>query len=298
MIAQVHLRGTRHPDVRRDHRQRRFRHCALGRGRACEPHHIHRRQFGARRAASQGARADPQRRRRNYANVDRRKRSTSGEGWVVQDADGATVDASSTGSCGRCTFKKDAETGHGRPTITSRRASRKRRKNHVGDMSAAYSHAVHVAESRGRYRDRRDQASRRSPRRPRMLAGSSTRWASRRRSRAASSWGLGYAHFRADLQIVDGHREEPESFRDYKVITSPEVPETRPAFRREPCPRPGRWAPRASPNLPTIVIAPAIANALYNATGVRISRSADNAGEGRTRHLRARHGRGGGMSRD
>ncbi len=45
------LRGARPADVRGDRDQQRHRHHALGRRRARQPHHLHRRQLGARRGA-------------------------------------------------------------------------------------------------------------------------------------------------------------------------------------------------------------------------------------------------------
>ena len=58
-------------------------------------------------------------------------------------------------------------------------------------------------------------------------------------------------------------------FRDYKLITTPEMPPLDMHFIESDCAE-GPYGAKGISELPTIVIAPAIANALYNATGVRI----------------------------
>ena len=58
-------------------------------------------------------------------------------------------------------------------------------------------------------------------------------------------------------------------FRDYKLITAPEMPPLEMHFIESDCAE-GPYGAKGVSELPTIVIAPAVANALYNATGVRI----------------------------
>ena len=77
---------------------------------------------------------------------------------------------------------------------------------------------------------------------------------------------LGYA-LSEELQIKDGKVLNP-NFRDYKVPTAPETPEIELHFVEHDC--------KASPlgckgiaELPAIIPAPAIANAVYNAIGIR-----------------------------
>ena len=78
--------------------------------------------------------------------------------------------------------------------------------------------------------------------------------------------GLGYA-LSEELKIEDGFVKNP-SFRDYKLVTAPEVPELDLHFI-ESGSKTGPMGAKGIAELPTIVIAPAVANAVYNATGVR-----------------------------
>ena len=70
------------------------------------------------------------------------------------------------------------------------------------------------------------------------------------------------------MRIEGGLLRNP-SFRDYKLITAPEMPPLDMHFIESDCAE-GPYGAKGISELPTIVIAPAIANALYNATGVRI----------------------------
>lgn len=79
--------------------------------------------------------------------------------------------------------------------------------------------------------------------------------------------GLGYA-LSEDMRIEKGMLKNP-CFRDYKLITAPEIPTFDLHFIESNCIE-GPYGAKGVSELPTIVIAPAIANALYNATGVRI----------------------------
>lgn len=79
--------------------------------------------------------------------------------------------------------------------------------------------------------------------------------------------GLGYA-LSEDMRIEKGMLKNP-SFRDYKLMTATEVPMFDLHFLESNCVE-GPYGAKGISELPTIVIAPAIANALHNATGVRI----------------------------
>jgi xanthine dehydrogenase molybdenum-binding subunit len=59
------------------------------------------------------------------------------------------------------------------------------------------------------------------------------------------------------------------SFRDYKLITAPEIPEIDMTFIETMDPE-GPLGAKGIGEAPSICIAAAISNALYNATGVRI----------------------------
>ena len=79
--------------------------------------------------------------------------------------------------------------------------------------------------------------------------------------------GLGYA-LSEDMRIENGMLRNA-CFRDYKLITAPEMPPLEMHFIESNCAE-GPYGAKGISELPTIVIAPAVANALYNATGVRI----------------------------
>ena len=79
--------------------------------------------------------------------------------------------------------------------------------------------------------------------------------------------GLGYA-LSEGMRIEQGRLRNP-SFRDYKLMTAPEVPPIEMHLLESNCAE-GPYGAKGISELPTIVIAPAVANALYNATGVRI----------------------------
>ena len=136
--------------------------------------------------------------------------------------------------------------------------------NHVGDMSAAYSHAVHVAEvevdtETGEVK---------------VLKVTSVQDVGRvinelgleAQIEGGIVMGLGYA-LSEELRIVNGHVTNP-SFRDYKVPTAPEIPELELHFVESDS-KTGPMGAKGIAELPTIVIAPAVANAVYNAIGIR-----------------------------
>ncbi len=137
--------------------------------------------------------------------------------------------------------------------------------NHVGDMSAAYSHAAHVAE---------------------IIVDTwtgeikvETIWSAQDVGRVINlnglegqieggiTFGLGYG-LSEDMKIEEGIVKNP-FFRDYHVFTAPEMPKIDMTFI-ETDDKEGPAGAKGIAELPTIVIAPALGNAFYNATGVRI----------------------------
>jgi xanthine dehydrogenase molybdenum-binding subunit len=78
--------------------------------------------------------------------------------------------------------------------------------------------------------------------------------------------GLGYA-LSENMQLEQGILKNP-CFRDYKVVTAPEMPELDLHFIESDCAE-GPYGAKGASELPTIVIAPAVANAVFNATGIR-----------------------------
>jgi xanthine dehydrogenase molybdenum-binding subunit len=79
--------------------------------------------------------------------------------------------------------------------------------------------------------------------------------------------GQGYA-LTENLVIQDGRVQNP-SFRDYKLVTAPEIPEMDISFI-ETMDGEGPQGAKGVGEAPAICIAAAAANAIYNATGVRI----------------------------
>lgn len=137
-------------------------------------------------------------------------------------------------------------------------------KDHVGDMSAAYSHAVHVAEvevdtETGEVRVIKVTSVQDVGRIINALGLEA-------QIEGGIIMGLGYA-LSEELKIEEGQVKNP-CFRDYKVITAPEVPELELHFV-ESRSSTGPMGAKGIAELPTIVIAPAVANAVHNATGIR-----------------------------
>ncbi len=138
-------------------------------------------------------------------------------------------------------------------------------KNHVGDMSASYSHAVHVAE---------------------VVVDSwtgevkvETVWSVQDVGRVVNrtglegqieggiAMGLGYG-LTEELRIEQGIVKNP-CFRDYYLMTAPQMPEIDMTFV-ETQDAEGPAGAKGIAELPTIVIAPAVGNAVYNACRARI----------------------------
>jgi xanthine dehydrogenase molybdenum-binding subunit len=80
--------------------------------------------------------------------------------------------------------------------------------------------------------------------------------------------GQGYA-LTEDLQVMDGRVRNP-GFRDYKLVTAPEIPEMDISFI-ETMDGEGPQGAKGVGEAPAICMAAAIANAIANATGVRIT---------------------------
>ena len=183
------------------------------------------------------------------------------QGWVVQDADGEPV-IKLDRLLRQMHFQRDAElvmvTDYYEPP------SEPEGPNHVGDMSAAYSHAVHVAEvevdtETGEVRVLKVTSAQDVGRVINELGLEA-------QVEGGIVMGLGYA-LSEELRIVDGHVTNP-SFRDYKVPTAPEIPEIELHFVETES-ETGPMGAKGIAELPTIVIAPAVANAVYNAIGIR-----------------------------
>jgi len=134
----------------------------------------------------------------------------------------------------------------------------------VGDHSAAYSHAVHVAEVvvdtlTGEVRVEKVTVAQ-------DVGRVINRMGLEAQIEGGLAIGLGYV-LSENLQVEEGRVKNP-SFRDYKLLTAPEMPELDLHFIESDCAE-GPYGAKGISELPTIVIAPAVANAVYNATGVR-----------------------------
>ncbi len=136
---------------------------------------------------------------------------------------------------------------------------------HISDHSAAYAHAVHVAEITvdtwtGEITVDRVTVAQ-------DVGRVINRLGLEGQIEGGVAMGLGYA-LSEGMRIEQGRLRNP-SFRDYKLMTAPEVPPIEMHLLESNCAE-GPYGAKGISELPTIVIAPAVANALYNATGVRI----------------------------
>jgi xanthine dehydrogenase molybdenum-binding subunit len=136
--------------------------------------------------------------------------------------------------------------------------------DHISDFSAAYSHAVHVAEITvdtltGEIKvDKVTSAQ--------DVGRVINRMGLEGQIEGGIAIGLGYG-LSENMQLEEGILKNP-GFRDYKVFTAPEMPEIEHHFIESNCEE-GPYGAKGVSELPTIVIAPAIANAAYNALGIR-----------------------------
>jgi len=81
--------------------------------------------------------------------------------------------------------------------------------------------------------------------------------------------GLGYG-LTEELVLREGRIQNPD-FRDYKLITAPEMPEVEMHFIETDAPE-GPFGAKGIGEAPAICVAPALANAVYDATGIRFRR--------------------------
>jgi xanthine dehydrogenase molybdenum-binding subunit len=136
--------------------------------------------------------------------------------------------------------------------------------DHISDHSAAYAHAVHIAEVlvdtyTGEVKVEKVTSAQ-------DVGRVINRMGLEAQVEGGIAIGLGYA-LSEQMQIEQGMLRNA-CFRDYKVITAPEMPELDLHFIESDCAE-GPYGAKGAAELPTIVIAPAIANAVYNATGIR-----------------------------
>jgi xanthine dehydrogenase molybdenum-binding subunit len=184
------------------------------------------------------------------------------DGFVVQDNDGLIV-IKLEKLLRRMHFQREPElvmvTDYYEPNSEPEGA------NHISDMSAAYSHAVHIAEITvdtwtGEIKvDKVTSAQ--------DVGRIINRTGLEAQVEGGIAIGLGYG-LSENMELEEGILKNP-CFRDYKVLTAPEMPELELHFIESACAE-GPYGAKGVAELPTIVIAPAIANAFCNATGVRI----------------------------
>lgn len=136
--------------------------------------------------------------------------------------------------------------------------------NHISDFSAAYAHAVHVAEVvvdtyTGEVKVEKVTVAQ-------DVGRVINRMGLEAQVEGGIAIGLGYA-LSEQMLLEDGILKNP-CFRDYKLVTAPEMPELDLHFIESHSTE-GPYGAKGVAELPTIVIAPAIANAVFNATGIR-----------------------------
>lgn len=137
-------------------------------------------------------------------------------------------------------------------------------KNHMGDLSASWAYAAYVAEvdvdtETGEIRTRRITVAQDVGRVMNKIGLEG-------QIEGGIAIGLGYA-LSEQLLFENGKVRNP-CFRDYKVMTAPEMPDIDFHFIESLCPE-GPMGAKGIAELPAIVTAPAVANAVYNAIGIR-----------------------------
>ncbi len=137
-------------------------------------------------------------------------------------------------------------------------------RDHISDHSAAYSHAVHIAEVvvdtlTGEVKVEKVTMAQ-------DVGRVINRMGLEAQMEGGMAFGLGFA-LSEEMLFEEGRLQNP-NFRDYKVPTAPEMPEIEMHFIESDCEE-GPYGAKGIAELPTIVVAPAIANAVYNATGIR-----------------------------
>ena len=137
-------------------------------------------------------------------------------------------------------------------------------RNHVGNLSATWAHGAYVAEvevdtETGEVKVLKITAVQ-------DVGRIINRLGIEGQMEGGISVSLGYA-LSEELQIKDGKVLNP-NFRDYKVPTAPETPEIELHFVESHC-KASPLGSKGIAELPAIIPAPAIANAVYNAIGIR-----------------------------
>ncbi len=137
-------------------------------------------------------------------------------------------------------------------------------KNHIGNLSATWAHGAYVAEvevdtETGEVKVLKLTAVQ-------DVGRVINRLGIEGQMEGGISVSLGYA-LSEELQMKEGKVLNP-SFRDYKVPTAPETPEIELHFVESDCIE-GPLGAKGIAELPAIIPAPAIANAVYNAIGIR-----------------------------
>jgi xanthine dehydrogenase molybdenum-binding subunit len=183
------------------------------------------------------------------------------EGFVVRDSDG-TVLLKLEKLLRQMHFKKEPElvmvSDYYEPNSEPEGA------DHISDHSSAYAHAVHIAEVTVDTLTGEVQVDKVTV--AQDVGRVINRMGLEAQVEGGIAIGLGYA-LSENMILQEGILQNP-CFRDYKVVTAPEMPELELHFIESNCAE-GPYGAKGIAELPTIVIAPAVANAVFNATGVR-----------------------------
>jgi xanthine dehydrogenase molybdenum-binding subunit len=137
-------------------------------------------------------------------------------------------------------------------------------KNHVGDMSAAWSHAAYITELEVDTYTGGVKLHKITVVQDVGKVINELGIQGQIEGGIAQSIGYGLSE---DLIIEEGIVKNP-SFRDYKVVTAPEMPEIECHFIEDD-EETGPLGAKGIAEIPAIVPAPSIANAIYNAIGIR-----------------------------
>ena len=137
-------------------------------------------------------------------------------------------------------------------------------KNHMGDLSASWAYAAYVAEVSVDTETGEIEVNKITV--AQDVGRVMNRIGLEGQIEGGIAIGLGYA-LSEQLQLEEGKVQNP-CFRDYKVMTAPDMPELDLHFVESNCPE-GPLGAKGVAELPAIVTAPAVANAVYNAIGIR-----------------------------
>ena len=136
--------------------------------------------------------------------------------------------------------------------------------DHSSDHSAAYAHAVHIAEVTVDTYTGEVQVDKITS--AQDVGRVINRMGLEAQTEGGIAIGLGYA-LSEEMRLEKGVLQNA-CFRDYKVLTAPEMPPLDLHFIESDCAE-GPYGAKGVSELPTIVVAPAVVNAVYNATGIR-----------------------------